>query len=92
MARGTYQERLRAAYRKVFKDAAGKLVLIDLYEKLHGKQTTMPVDGNPTVLAFNEGKRMALLIMMEHLREEDVDLRAMYETHLNEKRVESMNE
>jgi len=87
-----YVDRMRSDYRKTFDTPQGKHVLMDLYEKLHGKQSTFPEDGNSHRLAFNEGKRMAWLMIMENLREEDIDVRRLYEEYLTGKRREAINE
>jgi len=87
-----YVDRVRSDFRKTFDTPSGKHTLMWLYENLHGKQSTFPEDGNSHKLAFNEGKRMAWLLIMENLREEDMDMRRQYEEYLTGKRREALNE
>ena len=90
MARGSKDDRIRNAFRKTFKTAHGKTVLMHLYEKLFGNQSTFPKSCDPYAHAFNEGQRMALLMIVEELREQDWELRKMYEEHINERYNEEM--
>ena len=90
MARGSFQDRIRSAFRKTFKTAHGQTVLMYLYEHCHGNQSTFPQSGNSLELAFNEGKRMALLLILEQMKEEDLALREMYKAYNEEKIREGM--
>ncbi len=92
MARGSSRDRTRNAFRKTFGTASGKTVLMHLYEKLHGNQSTFPQSCDPYEHAFNEGKRMALLMIVEELRDQDWELRKMYEEHINAKYNEGIND
>ena len=85
-------DRLKADFQKTFGTEHGERVLMHLYERLHGKQTTMPNDGNPTTLAFNEGMRMTWLIIMEQMREEDIEIRVAYERYIGDKRREEISQ
>lgn len=87
-----YQSRIRASFRKVFETPAGQDVIAYLYERCHGNQSTFPQSGNSHELAFNEGKRMAYLMIMDQLREEDSDVRKAYRLHTDEKLREEMQE
>lgn len=62
-----------------------------LYEQLHGKQSTFPKSGKSIELALNEGKRVAWLLIMEQLREEDLEMREAYETWIADNRREEIN-
>ena len=56
-----YVDRLKSDYRKVFKTAPGKHVLMDLYTHTHGMSTSFSPTGNPFETSFNEGKRWVIL-------------------------------
>lgn len=86
------QDRRRSDFRKTFGTASGKNVLTYLYGALFGKQPTVPLDGNPYITARNEGMRDAFLLIMEQLREEDMEMRKYYEDYLAENRREEMNQ
>ncbi len=88
----TRADRLRADFQETFGTESGQRVLLWLYEHLHGKQTTFPQSGKATELAFNEGRRSVWLQIMEHLREEDMDIRRAWEKLHEGKRMEEMNE
>ncbi len=80
-----YRDRLKIDYRKTFQTPTGEHVLMDLYSHLQGKVSSMPPDGNPTLLAFNEGKRWAWLHIMERLRLDDTDAREMHKQYIDER-------
>jgi hypothetical protein len=80
-----YVDRVRSDYRKTFKPASGKHVLMDLYDKCHGMSTTLPQTGNPFEMARNEGKRVVLLYIVDKLKEDDQDLRKLWEHHIAER-------
>jgi hypothetical protein len=81
-------DRLKSDYRKTFGSAHGKHVLMDLYQRCHGVTPTLPLSGNPFEMAVNEGKRVALLYIVDKLKVEDTELREMLERHNEEKRRE----
>jgi hypothetical protein len=85
MAGREYVDRLSSDYRKTFKTASGKHVLMDLYEKCHGMNTTLPTSGNPFEMARNEGKRVVMLYIVDKLKEDDQDLRKLWEQHIAER-------
>lgn len=85
MGRKEYVSRLASDYRKTFKTASGKHVLMDLYEKCHGMRSTFPQSGNPFETARNEGKRTVLLHILSQLKEDDQDLRKLWEQHISER-------
>ncbi len=85
-------DRLRDDFRKTFETEHGERVLMWLYERLFGKQSTFPESGKSSELARNEGMRTAWLLIMEQLREEDIDVRRAYEEHIADKRREEINE
>jgi hypothetical protein len=80
-----YVDRLASDYRKTFKSASGKHVLMDLYDKCHGMSTTLPMNGNPFEMARNEGKRVVLLYVVDKLKDDDQDLRKLWEQHIAER-------
>lgn len=61
------------------------------YERLHARTTTFPPGENPSALALahNEGKRMAWLMFVENLKEDDMELRALYDRHKAERLKEA---
>ncbi len=85
-------DRLRADFRKTFETEHGERVLMWLYERLYGKQSTFPVSGNDSEFFRNEGMRTAWLMIMEQLREEDREIRTAYERYIADKRREEINE
>ena len=85
MPKGGYPDRLKSDFRKTFKTKSGQHVLMHLYTHLHGTSTSMPPTGNPFELAFNEGKRFALLIVLEQLKEDDQDMRVVLGEHIAER-------
>ena len=85
-------DRVRQEFQRTFDTDAGQFVLAWLYEPLHGKQSTFPQSGNPFEMAHNEGMRMAWLLILEQLKEEDIEVRRVYEEYLAEKRKEQMHE
>ena len=80
-----YVDRIASDYRKTFKTASGKHVLMDLYEKCHGLHSTFPVSGSSMEMAHNEGKRWVLLYLVDKLKEHDQDLRKLWENHIAER-------
>ncbi len=83
-----YVDRLASDYRKTFKTASGKHVLMDLYSRCFGLATTFTPSGNPFEMARNEGMRMVLLHILAHLKESDQDLRKLWEQHIAERKRE----
>ncbi len=79
-----YVDRLRADYRKTFGTAAGKHVLMDLYKNCHGMRSTFPRSGQSLELALNEGKRWVLLYIVDKLKENDEDLRKLWQLDVQE--------
>ncbi len=84
--------RLQSDVRKTFKTAHGKQVLMWLYHTLFGKQTTFPENIDSHRMAFNEGMRMVWLLIMEQLREDDIEMRGAYEEWIAEHRLEAVSE
>lgn len=80
-----YVDRLSSDYRKIFKTAAGRHVLMDLYDKCYGMNTTVDASGNPFKMAVNEGRRIVLLYIIDKLKTEDQDLRKLWEQHIAER-------
>ena len=80
-----YVDRIASDYRKTFKSASGKHELMDLYEKCHGMASTFPVSGSSMEMAHNEGKRWVLLYLVDKLKENDQDLRKLWEQHIAER-------
>lgn len=87
----TREEKDRFDFRKVFGTPEGKRVMLYLYERLNAKTTTMPQDGNPTLLAWNEGKRFAWLLIQEMMREDDPELRRMWGQYHRDRTQENMS-
>ncbi len=71
------KQRRRQDFQQVFGTQNGERVLMHLYERCFGKQSTWPPSGDPLLLARNEGMRTVLLMIVEELRKEDMDLRRM---------------
>ena len=92
MSSREYVDRLAADYRKTFKTASGKHVLMDLYQRCHGLTSTLPASGNPFQMSVNEGKRVTFLYIMEKLKESDQDLRKLWEEHIAERQREETEE
>jgi hypothetical protein len=90
MARGAFQDRIRNAFRKTFKTAHGTTTLMYLYEHCFGNQSTFPQSSDPYRHAFNEGMRMALLLILEQLKEDDVQLREQYKLYNEERQREAV--
>lgn len=83
-----YFSRLSTDYRKTFATDSGKHVLMDLYSRCFGLATTLTPSGNPFEMARNEGMRMVLLHILTHLKEDDQDLRKLWEQHIAERKRE----
>ncbi len=62
-----------------------------MYDNFYGKQSTFPEDGNTHRHAFNEGMRMALLLIVENLREQDMNLRKEYEEYIKDRLRKDVN-
>lgn len=90
MGKREYVDRLANDYRKTFKTASGKHVLMDLYSRCYGLATTFPTSGNPFEMAKNEGMRMVLLHVLAHLKENDQDMRKLWEQHVAEREREEI--
>lgn len=83
-----YIDRLKSDYRKTFGTASGKHVLMDLYKKCHGMDSTFPVSGNSLEMAHNEGKRWVFLGIEKHLKEGRSDLNKQWDAHMDQRERE----
>jgi len=88
----SYMSRLKRDYRNTFGTESGRHVLVHLYTKLGGNRTSITQKFDPIELAFNEGKRFAWLVILDHLKENDQDMRGMLEEHIAERKREEQSQ
>ena len=68
------QDEMKNRFARVFSGNDGEEVLAFLYQRLHGKDSTLPMSMNPIEMAHNEGKRHVWLMFADMMEIPDLEI------------------